>query len=58
MTALCGSASCVHGYDIYQEIWTAMEGETLLCSREMRSREDPFAVAAMKSSETVGHDTR
>ena len=35
-------ASCVHGYHVYQEIWMAMDGETLLCSRETNSREDSF----------------
>ena len=29
----------------------ATEGETLLCSREIRSREDTFAMAVMKSGE-------
>ena len=32
-----------------------MEGETLLCNRETRSRMDPFAVAVMKSGEIVGN---
>jgi hypothetical protein len=36
--------SCVRGYHVYYEIWTATEGKTLLCERETRSREDPFAV--------------
>ena len=58
MAASYGFASCVHGYHVYQEILTAMEGETLLCSREMRNREVPFAVAVMKSGEIVEHDTR
>ena len=51
-------ASCVRGYHICQEIWTATEEETLLCSRETRSREDPYAVAMMKSGEIVGHGMR
>ena len=58
MAASFGFASCVHGYHVYQEIRTAMEGETLLCNRETRSREDPFAVAVMKSGEIVGHVPR
>ena len=40
-----GCASCVRGYHVYQEIWTATEGDTLLCHRKTRSREDHFAVA-------------
>ena len=43
---------------MYQEIWTATEGETRICSRETRSREDPFAVAVVKSGEVVGHVPR
>lgn len=58
MAASFGFASCVRGYHVYQEIWAATEGETLLCSRETRSREDPFAVAVMKSGEIVGHVPR
>ena len=58
MATSFGFASCVCGYHVYQEIWTATEGETLLCSRETRSREDPFAVAMMKSGKIVGHVPR
>ena len=47
MAASFGFASCVRGYHVYQEIWTATEGETMICSRETRSREDPFAVAVV-----------
>ena len=35
----------MRGYHVYQEIWTATEGDTLLCHRKARSREDHFAVA-------------
>ena len=49
MAAQFGFASCVRGYHVYQEIWTKTEGETLFCSKETRSREEPFAVAVMKS---------
>ena len=49
MAASFGFASCVRGYNVYQEIWTATEGETLLCHREARSREDHFAVAVILS---------
>ena len=55
IAALFGFASCVFRYHIYQEIWTATDGETLLCNRETRSRMDPFAVAVMKSGEVVGN---
>ena len=33
MAASFGFASCVRGYHVYQETWTATEGETLICSR-------------------------
>ena len=49
MAASFGFASCVRGYHVYQEIWTATEGETLLCHREVRSKEDHFAVAVIPS---------
>ena len=31
MAASFGFASCVRGYHVCQEIWTATEGDTLLC---------------------------
>ena len=49
MAASFGFASCVRGYHVYQEIWTATEGDTLLCHRKTRSREDLFAVAFILS---------
>ena len=58
MSALFRFASCVGRYHVYQEIWTVTEGETLLCSRETRIREEPFAEAVMKSGEIVGHVPR
>ena len=58
MAASLGFASCVRGYHVDQEIWTATEGEILLYNRETRSREDPFAVTVMKSGEIVGHVPR
>ena len=58
MASSFGFASCMRGYHVYQEIWTTTEGETLLCNKETRSREDPFAVAVMKSREIVGHVPR
>ena len=33
MAASFGFASCVRGYHVYQEIWTATEGETLICAQ-------------------------
>ena len=47
MAASLGFASCVRGDHVYQEIWTATEGQTLLCNRDTRSRVDSFAVAVI-----------
>ena len=61
MEASCRSfsfASCVRGYHVYQKKWKATEGESLSCKREEGSREDPFAVAIVKSGEIVGHVPR
>ena len=51
-------AICVRGYHVYQEIWTPAEGETLICSKETRNREDSFAVAVLRNGEVVGHIPR
>ena len=45
----------VRGYHVYQEIWDAALGEQLTCSRETGNRQDPFAVAVVRSLVTVGH---
>ena len=49
MAASFGFASCVRGYHVYQEIWTATEGDSLLCHRTIRIKEDHFAVAVILS---------
>ena len=49
-------ASCVRGYHVYGETWTAALGEELCCERELGNVIDRYAVAVKKdSSETVGH---
>ena len=45
----------VRGYHVYQKIWDAALGEQLSCSRETGNRQDPFAVAVVRSLVTVGH---
>ena len=47
--------SMVHGYHVYQEIWADVVGEVIQCVRETGNHQDPFAVAVVKSSQTVGH---
>ena len=39
---------CVRGYHVYKEIWTAVIGETLLCTREPDNANDRYAVAVLK----------
>ena len=50
--------SCIRGYHIYKEVWTPFIGERLGCAREKSNREDPFAVAMKRGTETVGHVPR
>ena len=45
----------VRGYHIYKEIWNSSIGEELFCAREPTNPRDPFAVAVVKSNQTVGH---
>ena len=37
--------SCVRGYHVYKENWTAGIGKVLSCARNRGNREDPYAVA-------------
>ena len=51
--------SCVHGFHIYQEIWTPVIGECLHCKRERDNAEDRHAVAVSKLVDmVVGHVPR
>ena len=45
----------VRGYHVYKEILDASIGEELLCAREPTNPCDPFAIAVVKSDQTVGH---
>ena len=48
--------SCIGGYHVYKEIWTAVFGEEFNTEREIGNIVDQYAVAMKKySSETVGH---
>ena len=48
--------SCVRGYHVYDEIWTAVLGEVLITERELHNVADCYAVAVKKhAGETVGH---
>ena len=50
--------SCIRGFHIYEEVWTPFTGERLGCTRERSNKEDPFAVAMKRGTETVGHVPR
>ena len=46
------------GYHVYQEVWDPALGEELTCQRETVNRQDPFAVAVVRSAPVrtiVGH---
>ena len=46
----------IRGYHVYKEIWeVAINGEVLLCEREVRNIHDTFAVAVKKDGGIVGH---
>ena len=48
--------SCIRGYHVYSEEWTAVLGETLTCEWEIGIVVDRYAIAIKKySCETVGH---
>ena len=50
------SQSCIRGYHVYGERWTALLGEELTCEREIGNVVDRYAVAVKKDTgETVGH---
>lgn len=46
---------CIRGYHIYNEIWTAIVGEELICQREPTNPSDRYAVAVMRSGQIIGH---
>ena len=37
--------SVIRGYHEYKDVWVAVVGEELLCTREPSNREDQFVVA-------------
>ena len=48
--------SCVLGYHVYNEIWTAVLGEVLETEEELQNVTDRYAMAVKKhTGETVGH---
>ena len=47
--------SFIRGYQVYQHIWTPVEGETYSCTREPGNEPDCNAVAVMYEDRVVGH---
>ena len=47
--------SCIRGYHIYQQLWTAAVGEDLTCQRERGNTADAYAVSVIKDGTIVGH---
>ena len=47
--------SGIHGFHIYQDIWTPFIGKSLICTIEDGNRHDRYAVAVLKSAEAVCH---
>ena len=50
--------SFIQGFHIYKGVWTPFIRERLGCAREKSNREDPFAVAMKRGTETVGYVLR
>jgi len=47
--------SCVRGYHVYKDNWSAGIGEVLSCAKECGNRKDPYAVAIKREDSIVGH---
>ena len=41
--------SCVRGYHVYKDVWTATIGEELVCRRERGNAHDIYVVAVWKT---------
>jgi len=49
-------SSCIRGYHMYGEVWTAVLGEQFYCEREVGNIVDRYAVAVKNNAGTiVGH---
>ena len=46
------------GFHVYKDVWNPVIGKTLFCTLEFGSIHDPYAVAACKGVELVGHVPR
>ncbi len=48
----------VRGFHVYKEVWDAAVGEELPCRKDVGNSHDPYAVAMVRASTTVGHVPR
>jgi len=47
--------SMVQGHHVYQQVWTPVAGESLICAREGDNACDHYAVAVLQHDTIVGH---
>ena len=47
--------SMVRGHHVYQEVWTQITGEYLVCAREKENLQYRYTVAVLKHNEINGH---
>jgi len=52
---MCGFASAVRGYHVYQDVWKPLIGEKLDAKREFDKPMDKHAVKVVLDNLTVGH---
>ena len=48
--------SCVQGYHIYKEMWTAVIGERFSCMRKLANTRNRYAVALLKNGTIVENE--
>ena len=47
--------SCLHGYHLYQNIWTTEVGKSLICEREPLNSIDKYALVVLEENVVVSH---
>ena len=46
---------CMRGCHVYNDIWEAAVGETMVCVRESKNAHDRYTVAVEKDGTVIGH---
>ena len=41
--------SVIRGYHVYEEVWSSVIGEVLVCRRDTRNRHDPLLLLCVKA---------